>query len=91
MDALPYVQTLRAFPKEELLGKVVIVRFDSALLLQEHHDWRSQSFSNAVFTIRYLLEARARILLASDWNKKIDSRFHDLKSVAGRNLLKWML
>ncbi|KAK4798827.1 hypothetical protein SAY86_031153 [Trapa natans] len=79
---LPYVQTLRTFPKEELLNKVVLVRFDSALLLQEQHDWRNQSFSNAVFTIRYLLEARARILLVSDWNEKIYSRFLDLESVA---------
>lgn len=89
-NTIPYVQTLRTFPKEELLGKVVMVRFDSAVLLLENHDWRSQSFSNAVFTIKYLLEARARVLLVSNWNK-MNSRFHDLESVAGIDFFKKLL
>ncbi|XP_031395953.1 uncharacterized protein LOC116207206 isoform X2 [Punica granatum] len=82
LDALPHVQTLRTFPKEELHGKVVMVRFDSTVLLQEDHDWRSISFSNALFTIKYLLEARARVILVSDWKEKTDSRFHALESTA---------
>ncbi|KAF8042701.1 hypothetical protein BT93_A1130 [Corymbia citriodora subsp. variegata] len=81
-DALPYIQTLGKFPKEELEDKVVMVRFDSAILLQEDQDHTVQSNLNAHLTIKYLLEARVRIVLVSDWNGEINSKFPDLQSVA---------
>ncbi|XP_030452416.1 phosphoglycerate kinase, cytosolic-like isoform X2 [Syzygium oleosum] len=81
-DALPYIQTLGKFPKEELEDKVVMVRFDSAILLREDQDHTVQSNFYAHLTIKYLLEARARIVLVSDWNDGINSKFPDLQSVA---------
>ncbi|KAL3753959.1 hypothetical protein ACJRO7_001238 [Eucalyptus globulus] len=81
-DALPYIQTLGKFPKEELEDKVVMVRFDSAILLREDQDHTVQSNLYAHLTIKYLLEARARIVLVSDWNGGINSKFPDLQSVA---------
>ncbi|XP_030522042.1 phosphoglycerate kinase, cytosolic-like isoform X2 [Rhodamnia argentea] len=81
-DALPYIQTLGKFPKEELEDKVVMVRFDSSILLREEQDHTVQSILYAHLTIKYLLEARARIVLVSDWSDGINSRFPDLQSVA---------
>ncbi|KAI7996800.1 hypothetical protein LOK49_LG10G01657, partial [Camellia lanceoleosa] len=60
LDAFPDVQTLRNFPKEELLGKVVLVRFDSRILLREELDQQSPSVSSALFTIKYLYDAGAK-------------------------------
>lgn len=86
-DALPYIQTLGKLPKEELEDKVVMVRFDSSILLREKRDHTVQSILYAHLTIKYLLEARARIVLVSDWSDGINSRFPDLQSVAGTLLL----
>lgn len=84
MEPFPHVQTLRKFPKEELVGKVVMVRFDSTnLLREEEQDQSSQSVSSAVFTIKYLHEAGAKIILVSDWRKKTYSQLHDVETVAG--------
>eukprot|EP00258_Populus_trichocarpa_P027499 XP_024443518.1 uncharacterized protein LOC7467630 isoform X10 [Populus trichocarpa] len=83
MEPFPHVQTLRKFPKEELVGKVVMVRFDSTnLLREEEQDQSSQSVSSAVFTIKYLHEAGAKIILVSDWRKKTNSQLHDAETVA---------
>ncbi|KAJ6968609.1 phosphoglycerate kinase-like isoform X1 [Populus alba x Populus x berolinensis] len=83
MEPFPHVQTLRKFPKEELVGKVVMVRFDSTnLLREEEQDQSSQSVSSAVFTIKYLHEAGAKIILVSDWRKKTNSQLHDVETVA---------
>lgn len=84
MEPFPHVQTLRKFPREELVGKVVMVRFDSTnLLREEEQDQSSQSVSSAVFTIKYLHEAGAKIILVSDWRKKTNSQLHDAETVAG--------
>lgn len=56
-----------------------MVRFDSTIFLKEELDQSSQSVSNAVFTIKYLHEAGAKIILVSDWRKKL----LDVESVAG--------
>lgn len=72
-DAIPYIQTLRKFPKEDLLEKVVLVRFDSAILFWEL-DAKTQSPTNALFTITYLYEAGAKVILVSDWSSKMGSQ-----------------
>lgn len=76
MEALPHLQTLKKFPKEELVEKVVLVRFDSALLLQEQE-------SSAVFTIKYLQQSGAKVVLVSDWSAKTNPKVFAAQSVAG--------
>lgn len=83
MDALPHIQILRKFSKEELAAKVVMVRFDSTILLQEELDQRTRSVSNALFTIKYLYEAGAKVILVSDWSKKSNPKLVLAESVAG--------
>ncbi|KAL0409960.1 UNVERIFIED_CONTAM: Phosphoglycerate kinase [Sesamum latifolium] len=69
----PHIQTLRNFPKEELFGKVVMVRFDSMVLLQGKKG--HQPPANAFSTIKYLYEAGAKVVLVGGWSKTINSRF----------------
>lgn len=76
MESLPHLQTLKKFPKEELVEKVVLVRFDSALLLQEQE-------SSAVFTIKYLQQSGAKVVLVSDWSAKTNPKVFAAQSVAG--------
>ncbi|KAM5559759.1 phosphoglycerate kinase [Rosa sericea] len=79
LDALPHLQTLRKFPREELVEKVVLVRFDSTLLLQE----QEQRFQcNAVFTIKYLQQSGAKVVLVSDWSAKTNPKVFAAQSVA---------
>ncbi|XP_065855843.1 phosphoglycerate kinase, cytosolic-like isoform X2 [Euphorbia lathyris] len=82
LETLPYVQTLREFPKKELAGKVVMVRFDSAILL-EALDKSCEVVSNAIFTIKYLNENGAKIILVSGWRKKNKSKHLDAEAAAG--------
>lgn len=81
MNGIPHIQTLREFPREELWGKVVMVRFDSKILLRQEFDQKTRSVLNAVFTIKYLHEAGAQVILVSDWSMKT-SELHT-ESVAG--------
>ncbi|XP_029130199.1 phosphoglycerate kinase, cytosolic isoform X3 [Cajanus cajan] len=46
-----------------------MVRFDSNILLKKECDEKNQSVSNAVYTIKYLHEAGAKVILVSDWIK----------------------
>lgn len=68
MNGIPHIRTLREFPREELFGKVVMVRFDSNILLKRECDEKNQSVSNVVYTIKYLPKAGAKVILVSDWN-----------------------
>ncbi|GAY56827.1 hypothetical protein CUMW_174870 [Citrus unshiu] len=81
-DVLPHIQTLRRFPKVELAGKVALVRFDSTILLNQELDPRSRSVFSALFTIKYLLEFGAKVILASDWSNKINSNVLSAEYVA---------
>ncbi|KAM7254755.1 hypothetical protein ACFE04_019996 [Oxalis oulophora] len=67
---LPHVQTLTMFPKDDLLSKFVMLRFDSTLLLS-NANLRSPSMSTAILTIKYLCQAGAKVILVSDWNTKV--------------------
>ncbi|MBA0558447.1 hypothetical protein Golob_015463 [Gossypium lobatum] len=82
LEALPHVQTLREFPLEELVAKVVMVRFDSTILLGEKLDLSSQSASKALYTIKYLLECGAKMILVSEWSRKINPKLLDAQAVA---------
>ncbi|XP_073220984.1 uncharacterized protein [Cicer arietinum] len=44
-----------------------MVRFDSKLFLKQEYNQKNQSDFNAMFTIKYLHEAGAKIVLVSDW------------------------
>ncbi|XP_039042176.1 phosphoglycerate kinase, cytosolic-like isoform X2 [Hibiscus syriacus] len=82
VEALPYIQTLREFPREELVAKVVMVRFDSTILLGENLDLSSQSASKAIYTIKYLHECGAKVILVSGWSRKINFKLHAAQTVA---------
>ncbi|XP_028052943.1 uncharacterized protein LOC114257383 [Camellia sinensis] len=82
LDAFPDVQTLRNFPKEELLGKIVLVRFDSRILLREELDQQSPSVSSALCTIKYLYDAGAKVILVSNWSVKNNTKLLAAESVA---------
>lgn len=77
---IPYVQTLRKFPKEELRAKVALVRFDSTIMLcgGEDQNVQPQPTSSALLTVKYLLEAGAKVILVSEWCVNLE-----LESVAG--------
>ncbi|KAG7964401.1 hypothetical protein I3843_09G168800 [Carya illinoinensis] len=82
LDAFPHIQTLRKFPKEELDAKVVLVRFDSAILFREEQEQQSKLVSNALFTIKYLYESGAKVVLASDWCTKSNPKLIHAESAA---------
>ncbi|XP_073066674.1 uncharacterized protein [Primulina eburnea] len=67
----PHVQTLRNFPNEEIFGKVVMVRFDSIVLLHEKEDQSPPA--NALYTIKYLYEAGARVIMVGSWSETTNS------------------
>ncbi|XP_031502445.1 uncharacterized protein LOC116265740 isoform X2 [Nymphaea colorata] len=75
------VQTLRNFPKEQLHGKVVLVRFDSRILLNES---QASNFptDKACFTINYLHRAGAKVILTSSWDHNEGSRILSDESAA---------
>lgn len=83
MDDFPHIQTLRKFPKEELDAKVVLVRFDSTILLREEQGQQTQFVSNALFTIKYLYESGAKVVLASGWCTKSNPKLIHAEFVAG--------
>ncbi|KAG4383253.1 hypothetical protein GLYMA_13G045400v4 [Glycine max] len=80
LNGIPHIRTLREFPREELFGKVAMVRFDSNILLRRECDKKNQSVYNATYTIKYLHEAGANVILVSDWNMNTPE-FH-IESVA---------
>ncbi|RYR32706.1 hypothetical protein Ahy_A10g047232 isoform C [Arachis hypogaea] len=81
LNGIPHIQTLGEFPREELIGKVVMVRFDSNILLKPESDQKIQSDFNARFTIKYLYDAGAKVILVSDWDMN-NSEFLCQASVA---------
>ncbi|XP_057983263.1 uncharacterized protein LOC131168081 isoform X2 [Malania oleifera] len=78
----PHVQTLRRFPKEELYARIVMVRFDSAVLLRDKLDPKTKSVTSALSTIKYLCEAGAKVILLGGWSKRISSELFVAESVA---------
>ncbi|OMO73622.1 Phosphoglycerate kinase [Corchorus olitorius] len=82
LEALPHIQTLKNFPKEELFANVVMVRFDSNILLGEKLDWSSQSASKALYTIKYLHKSGAKVILVSSWKRKKNSELLAAEAVA---------
>ncbi|XP_071706371.1 phosphoglycerate kinase, cytosolic-like isoform X2 [Rutidosis leptorrhynchoides] len=69
-DALPHVRRLSEFRNDELKGKVVLVRFDSNVLLREKQDRHAKMFIAACSTIKYVHEAGAKVILMSSWSSK---------------------
>ncbi|XP_021717839.1 uncharacterized protein LOC110685595 [Chenopodium quinoa] len=78
----PPIQTLQRFPKEELSAKVVMVRFDSSILLHQDLDESVSKISNALLTIKYIYEAVAKVVLASSWTIKCNSKVLSEETVA---------
>ncbi|KAK6779534.1 hypothetical protein RDI58_021718 [Solanum bulbocastanum] len=80
-DILPHVQTLRNFPEEELVGKVVMVRLDLTILLREQKKRQSPA-ACVISTIKYLHKAGAKLILISNWSVRADSQLLKLDYVA---------
>ncbi|KAK8337224.1 hypothetical protein V6Z12_A09G170300 [Gossypium hirsutum] len=59
-----------------------MVRFDSTILLGEKLDLSSQSASKALYTIKYLHECGAKVILMSEWSRKINPKLLDAQAVA---------
>ncbi|XP_038979571.1 phosphoglycerate kinase-like isoform X7 [Phoenix dactylifera] len=78
-----HVQTLRNFPIEKIYGEVVIVRFDSTLVL-EALDSNNFSLDKSLFTIKYLFNAGAKVLLVSNWGRPHDPMLLSVESLADR-------
>ncbi|MCD7462255.1 hypothetical protein HAX54_048132 [Datura stramonium] len=80
-DILPHVRTLRNFPEEELIGKVVMVRLDLTILLRKQKKQQSPA-ARVISTIKYLHEAGAKLILISSWSLRADSLLLKLEYVA---------
>lgn len=81
-NLFPHVQSLRNFPIENIYGEVVIVRFDSTLLL-EASDSNNFSLDKSLFTIKYLFNAGAKVLLVSNWGRLDHPMLLSVESLAG--------
>ncbi|KAI3721624.1 hypothetical protein L2E82_32641 [Cichorium intybus] len=81
-DALPHVRHLNELQKDDLSGKVVMVRFDSNILLGEKQNQQSKTFITALSTIKYLHESGAKVILISSWSIKTNSNVHSLDSLS---------
>lgn len=75
------MQTLRNFPEEELIGKVVMVRLDLTILLREQKKQQSPA-AHIISTIKYLHKAGAKVILISSWSLRTDSQLFKLEYVA---------
>ncbi|GLJ11292.1 hypothetical protein SUGI_0151010 [Cryptomeria japonica] len=60
-------QTLKTFPREELLGKVVMVRFDSKLCPRDNQFISEYPNDNAIKTLKYLCDFGAKVVIATHW------------------------
>ncbi|KMT06243.1 hypothetical protein BVRB_7g161710 isoform A [Beta vulgaris subsp. vulgaris] len=81
-QSVPSIQTLRRLPPEELSAKIVMVRFDSSILFYQKLDQSISITSNAFFTIKYVFEAGAKIILISSWNVKCNAKILSEEAVA---------
>ncbi|PWA42220.1 phosphoglycerate kinase [Artemisia annua] len=81
-NSLPHVRRLSEFQKDELMGKVVLVRFDSNVLLGEKQDKHAKVFISGLSTIKYLHEAGAKVILISSWSVKTNSKLHSPDSIS---------
>ncbi|CAA2980848.1 phosphoglycerate kinase, cytosolic-like isoform X1 [Olea europaea subsp. europaea] len=79
--SFPHVQTLSKFPKEELFRKVVMVRFDSSILLLGKKEYQSPPAS-ARSTIKYLHKAGAKVILVGSWSWDNNLRLSSAESAA---------
>lgn len=78
------MQTLGDFPVEKLFGEVVLVRFESGVLLRGGSNVGDESLEKAVCTINYLCGAGCKVLLASSWEKDSNGNCLSTQFVAGK-------
>lgn len=81
------MQTLSHFPVEELSSKVIMVRLDPVILLQESKE-NPRVPTKALSTIKYLYNASSKLILVGSWGEGSKSGFHSeachsTESVAG--------
>ncbi|XP_047981779.1 phosphoglycerate kinase-like isoform X1 [Salvia hispanica] len=85
----PNVQFLRNFPRNELFGKVVMVRFDTLILLQGMKEHKPLP-ENAFFTIRYLYNSRAKVILVGSWNESANPKFNMEGSLSTKSVADFL-
>ena len=73
------MQTLRNFPIEKICGEVVLVRLDSAIILDPLGSF-NLSLKRTISTIKYLYKAGAKVLLVTSWDPVLQSVTPVLKS-----------
>ncbi|GJM84661.1 hypothetical protein PR202_ga00352 [Eleusine coracana subsp. coracana] len=67
-----HVQSLRKFPIEKLDGEVVVVRLDSSHLMGPLGPC-NLSLKKTLLTIKYLYEARAKVVIVTSWDTVLQS------------------
>ncbi|KAF9596165.1 hypothetical protein IFM89_007483 [Coptis chinensis] len=83
-NGLPHVQTLSKFPKEELSGKVVMVRVNITFLLRGDLESKDLYIERSLHTVKYLRHAGAKVLIASNWGRLSDTmQVPSTETVAG--------
>lgn len=75
------MKTLRNFPEQELIGKVVMVRLDLTILLREQKKQQSPA-AGVIATIKFLHKAGAKLILISSWSLRADSQLLELEYIA---------
>ncbi|XP_020518138.1 uncharacterized protein LOC18426468 isoform X2 [Amborella trichopoda] len=81
-DIILPVQCLRNYPKEDLFGKIVMVRFDSTVLFKEGQMLELKSVHRAFASIKYLCNAGAKVVIVTDWGEPNGSTRLPTQSVA---------
>ncbi|XP_057779198.1 uncharacterized protein LOC130997788 isoform X2 [Salvia miltiorrhiza] len=85
----PNVQSLRNFPRKELFGKVVMVRFDTLVILQGMKDHKPLP-ENAFSTIKYLYDSRAKVILVGSWNESANPKFNVEGSLSTKSVADFL-
>ncbi|VFQ72753.1 unnamed protein product [Cuscuta campestris] len=89
LPAFPHIRSLGNFPREELFGKVVMVRFDKMVILdgmRKNQPLPASSFS----TIKYLYESGAKVILVSSWNEIINPMLHSKAHLSSESVAEFL-
>lgn len=77
------MQTLSKFSIEKLNGEVVLVRFDMNLVLNTSNSHDKSSLERAISTVKYVHNAKAKVLIATNWTESEDPIMSSQESLSG--------
>ncbi|KAI5060276.1 hypothetical protein GOP47_0024696 [Adiantum capillus-veneris] len=76
--------TLREYPREDLLGKAVLVRLDLSACIDEVDGLNEEAILTAIPTLSYLISAGARIVITSHWpTLECSNKASNIELIAG--------